>query len=65
MGQFSLSYLREDKALIFATRYETLKKRLEEIGVSLNGFTITYDDSKISEVEEIVKEVLEVHIPRK
>lgn len=63
MRQFSIIDLREDKALIFANRYETLKQRLEEIGASLNGFTIIYDDSKISEVEEIIKEVLEVHIP--
>ncbi len=64
MGQISLSSLKEDKALIFANRHGTFKQRLEEIGASLNGFTITYDDSKKSEVEEIIKEVFEVHLPR-
>lgn len=63
MKSITINNLRKDKAVLFAQRYETLKQRLEAIGASLNDSTICYEESKRKDVEDIVNDVLDIHLP--
>lgn len=62
MKTITINELRKDKALFFAEHYEQIQMKLNDIGASLDNYTITCDESKTTNVLSIINDILKIDI---